>query len=121
MGEGGEEGGEWRYLCVVAADTGASAPGTNADVGLAVGEGADEFLEFGVVFDGVDAGDIAFGVGVDAVREAVLLALARFVPCGVQLLHEEGVALASGWLAHLLDGHVAAGADDVAQIDEVIA
>lgn len=113
--------GKWLYLCVVAADTGASAPGTDADVGLAVGEGADEFLEFGMVFDGVDAGHVAFGVGVHAVLEAVLLPLARFVPGGVQLLHEERIALARGWVAHLLNRHVAAGADNVAQIDEVVA
>lgn len=112
---------EWLYLCVVAADTGASAPGTDADVSLAVGEGADEFLEFGMVFDGVDAGNIAFGAGVDAVLEAVLLPLARFVPGSVQLLHEERIPLARGWVARLLNSHVAAGADNVAQIDKVVA
>jgi len=37
------------------------------------------------------------------------------------LLHKEGIALASGWIAHLLNSHVSAGADNVAQIDEVVA
>jgi len=74
-----------------------------------------------MIFDRVNAGDVAFGVGVDAVLEGVLLGGARFVPRSVQLLHEERIALASGWVAHLLNSHIAAGADNVAQINEVVA
>ena len=42
------------------------------------------------------------------------------MPCGVELLHENGVSLASGGLADLLDSDVAARADNVAHVDEVV-
>ena len=43
------------------------------------------------------------------------------MPRCVQLLHEERVSLARGGLPDLLNGHVAASADDIAHIDEIIA
>lgn len=41
-----------------------------------------------MVFDGVDTNDVAFRVGVHAVTETIFLGFRRFVPGGVELLHE---------------------------------
>ena len=109
------------YLCVIAADTGAASPCADTDVSLSIGEAADELLQLWVIFDGVNACNVALWAGMNAFLEAFLLCLARFVPGGVQLLHEQRIAFTSGWLANLLNGHITTSADNIAQIDEVVA
>lgn len=107
-------------LLVVGVVARAAVPGADADVGLAVGEGADELLEQRVVFDGADALDVALAVGEDGALERFLGLVVGFVPGRAEVLHEQRVALAGGRLADLLDGYVAACADDVGDVEEVI-
>jgi hypothetical protein len=42
------------------------------------------------------------------------------LPCSVEMLHEQGIALLGRRLTHLHNSHVAASPNDVAQVEEVI-
>lgn len=108
-------------LGVVVRVSRAAAPSSHADVGFAVGEGADKTLEFGVVFDGADARDVAVSVGEDGTPQFGFGLLAGLFPGGAQVLHEQWITFSGGVVVFLLDGDVAAGADDVGDVDEVVA
>ena len=109
------------YLVVVQRITGTATPRANADVRLAVGEGSHEFLQLRVILDGGDPLDVTFVIQMHTVFQRRLGSGVRSVPCRVQVLHEVRVSFPSGGFSDLLDGHVAAGADDVADVDEVVA
>ena len=109
------------YLCVVASDPGTAAPGTDTDVCFSVCKTSNETLELREVFDGGDSLDVALFVQMDALFQRRFCRRARSMPGCVELLHEKRVAFPRLGFAHLLDGEVASGADDVAHVDEVVA
>ena len=53
-------------LGVVVCVAGTASPGTDTDVGFAVGERADEVLQGGVAFDGIHSSHLALVVEMDA-------------------------------------------------------
>ncbi len=110
-----------RRLPVIGRVAGAAVPRSDANIRLAVSESTHEALELRVFLDGTHADDFAGLVGEDAALEVVLRPRAGLGPGFTQVLHEEGIALAGAGVALLLDGHVAAGADDVGHVDEVVA
>ena len=110
-----------RRLPIIGRVARTAVPRPDADICLAVGKGAHKALELGVFLDGAHADDFSGLVGEDAALEVVLRSRAGLGPGFAQVLHEEGIALAGAGVALLLDGHVAAGADDVGHVDEVVA
>ena len=109
------------YIPIITAFARNASPGSNSNIRLPIRERTDEFLKLGMVFDSVDSHNITFAVEMDAIFQTVLGSLACFIPCFVEVLHELGVALAGRCVADLLDGKVTSCADDVAQIEEVVA
>lgn len=98
-----------------------STPGSDADVSFPVGEAADKCFEFRVFFDGADAFDFPVLVCEDGAAEIVFDVLWGFGPGGAEVLHEERIALSSSRMAFLLDCEVTACADNVGEVEEVIA
>ena len=74
-----------------------------------------------MVFNSFDADDVALAVDVYEIFERVLVSCAGVVPRLVQVLHKSRVSFEGCWVADLLHGHVAACADDIANVDEVVA
>lgn len=74
-------------LLVVGVVARAAVPGTDADVRLAVGEGADELLEQRMVFDRAHALDVALTVGEDGALERFLGLMVGFAPGRAEILH----------------------------------
>lgn len=81
-------------LGVVVCVPGGSAPGADADICFPVCEAADEGFEFGVVFDGTDAFDVAMVVREDGTLESIFDVRRCFVPSMAEVLHEQGISLA---------------------------
>lgn len=98
-----------------------SLPRPNPNICLPIGECSDQFLEFGVVFDGADTLDLSVWVEENAILQFVLFFLRGFVVGGVHVLHEFWVAFEGLGLPDLHYGHVAACADDVGEIEEIVA
>lgn len=109
------------YLLVVVRVSGVSAPCANTDVGPSIGKSPNKLLQVGKSLWRIHTYDIARVVKVDAILQTVLGSLVGFVPRTVQILHKGGITLARGRLADLLDSHVTAGSDNVAEIEKVIA
>lgn len=109
-----------KYLCVVARITLTVPPGADTNVQLALRKPANEFLESRTVLGGPDALDITVSVEEDEALELFLLLRAGLVVGFVAGLHEVGHAFTCGWVAVLLDGQVATGADDDADVEGVI-
>ena len=97
-----------------------TTPSPNTNIRLPIRKRPDKSLQLREILDRADPHDPAV-LDIYAILQAVARLLARFLPRFVQVLHELRVAFTRVAVADLLHGHVAARADDVAEVDEVVA
>lgn len=108
-------------MVVVVRITWAASPCPDADVGLAVCEGADEVFELWVIFDSIDPRDISGIIEMDTLTQRRSGVVVGSMPGIVEVLHESRIAFAGGGLVDLLNSHVTASTHNVAQIEEIVA
>lgn len=109
------------YLLVVAVVAIVAVPRARPDVAIAVGKLADKLFECWIAGRSVKSDGIPILISLDRRLNGVSGLLIHFVPMGIQLLHELGISFQSGGVARLHYCDVASGANDVTNIEKVIA
>ena len=109
------------YLLIIRRDPWTTAPRPLTDVGLPIRKSPDEPLQLREILNGGNALHIPLVIQMHAILQSGLGRTVGPMPGTVQILHKGRVTLSRRVVAHLLDRHVAARADDVADVDEVVA